>query len=621
MNAPKNNPLVKATEDKNSILPLDQVKPAHFMPALEWAIAKAKKRYEVIKATATPTFENVIEAMEVADHELDLVTSVFSNLSSVISDDEMREVEQKFSAALSAYSTEISLDARLFEQVKHVHDQKDVLELDDDQMKLLEDAYKGFVRSGALLGEQGKKRLAEINQKHSELRVKFSQNVLKDSEAFELWVDDATRLKGVPQDNINLAKEAAEAAGKPDKFLFTLDIPQVIAVLSYAEDRKLREDIWRGYNSRGRSAKHNNEPIILEMMRLRHEKAELLGYAHHAEFTLEDRMAKKPENVTRMLEELRDASLPGAKQDHDDLVAYAKAKGLKGDLKPWDASFYVEMMQKEQYGFDEQAFKPYFQFEKVLQGAFDVAEKLYDVKLTENAKYPTYDKDVKAYDVVDNKTGEKISTLITDFFVRKGKRGGAWMNVYRSQARDEKGERVLPVISMHGNFQKPSKDTPSLLTFSDVETLFHEFGHALHGILSDVRYKSQASPNVKWDFVELPSQVLENWVSEKEVLDMFAKHYKDGKKIPADLLKKRETAKNFRSATGTLRQVKLGMLDMSWHSSQPSNITDVGTFEREAVKGLSFMPDEGALTSPAFSHIFAGGYSAGYYSYLSLIHI
>ena len=621
MKKPENNPLVDASLKENGKIPLDQVKPEHFMPALEWAMDKAKKRYADIKATGTPTFENVIEAMEDADRELSLISSVFFNLSSVKSDSDMQQVEQKFSAALSAYSTEIALDQDLFNQIKAVHDQKDAMTLDSDQSKLLEDAYKGFVRSGALLGDNDKERLADINQALSAASVKFRQNVLKDTEAFKLWVEDEADLKGVPEDNVKIAKEAAEEEGEPSKYLLTLDIPQVIAVLSYADNRDLREKMWRAYQGRARSEAHDNQPVILETMKLRHEKAALLGYSHHAEFVLEDRMAKQVSNVTDMLDELREAAFDGAKKDHDDLASFAKSEGLKGDLKPWDISYYAEKLMKKDYGFDEQEFKPYFEFEKTLKGAFDVAEKLYDVELVLNKDYPTYHDDVKAYDAFDKKTGKKLAVLVTDFFVRKGKRGGAWMNVYRDQGQNANGERIVPVVGMHGNFQKPSKDTPSLLSFNDVETLFHEFGHALHGMLSDVRYKSQAGPNVKWDFVELPSQVLENWVSEKEVLDMFAQHYKETdekggpKKIPAELLKKREAAKNFRSASQTLRQVKLGMLDMAWHTSHPSNVTDVGLFEREALKGLSFMPDEGALTSPSFSHIFAGGYSAGYYSY------
>ncbi len=619
-NEPKNNPLVKAAKDRHSTIPFDKIKPEHYIPALDWAIEVARERYEGIKGTATPTFENVIEAMEDADVELGLVSSVFFNMSGVMSNDEMKKIEAVFSQKLTQYGSDISLDENLFRQVKHVHDQKDALKLDDQQAKLLRDSYKGFVRSGALLKGADKKRLREINEKLSKQSVTFRQNVMLADEEFEYWVDDVKTLKGMPQDNIDIAKEAAKEAGQADKYLLTMDISQVLAVLDYADNRKLREDMWRAFRNRGLHDKYDNRPVILKTMKLRHEKAELLGYKHHAEFVLEERMAKNVETVNKMLTEMKDASLDMAKKDHKEVQAFAKKHGFKGDLKPWDVGYFVEKLQKEKYGFDEQAFKPYFEFEKVLQGAFDVAEKLYDLDFKLNEDYPTYHDDVNAYDVYDKNTGEKIAVLVADYFSRKGKRSGAWMMEYRTQANDDNG-RILPIVGMHGNFQKPTKDTPSLLNFRDVETLFHEFGHSLHGMLSDVKYKSQAGTSVKWDFVELPSQVLENWVGEKEVLDMFAAHYKEKdangkpKKIPAELIAQKEKAKNFRSGSFTLRQTRLGTLDMAWHTTNPSNITDVKLFEEMVTSSFDVMPSEGALTSPSFSHIFAGGYSAGYYSY------
>lgn len=619
-NSLEKNPLVKAAKDRHSTIPFDQVKPEHYLPALNWAIEKARLRYEEIKGIPAPTFENVIEAMEDADAELDLVTSVFFNLSSVMSNDEMKKIEGEFSEKLTQYSNDISLDENLFAQIKKVFDQKDNLNLDEQQAKLLRDSYKGFVRSGALLDEKQKKRLREINESLSKLSVEFRQNIMKADEEYEYWVDDVSKLKGMPQDNINIAKEAAKEAGQPDKYLLNMDISQVIAVLDYADNRDLREDIWRAFRNRGLHDQYDNRPVILQTMKLRHERAEMLGYEHHAEFVLEERMAKNVATVNKMLTEMKDASFEMAKQDHSELEEFAKKQGFTETMKPWDVGYFVEKLQKDKYGFDEQAFKPYFEFDKVLQGAFDVAEKLYDLDFQLNEDYPTYHDDVNAYDVYDKKSGEKIAVLVADYFARKGKRSGAWMMEYRTQANDDSG-RILPVVGMHGNFQKPTKDTPSLLTFNDVETLFHEFGHSLHGMLSDVKYKSQAGTSVKWDFVELPSQVLENWVSEKEVLDLFAAHYQekdangDPKKIPAELIAQKEKAKNFRSGSATLRQTRLGALDMAWHTTHPSNITDVRLFEKMITESFDVMPSEGALTSPAFSHIFAGGYSAGYYSY------
>jgi len=614
--APQNNPLVTAAQDRNSIIPLDKIKAEHFMPALDWAMDLARERIEKIKAEPNPTFNSIVEKMETAGTELDLVSSVFSNFSSLVSTDEIKKLEQPFYQKLTEFGNDISLDAQLFKQVKAVYDARQIYNLRPNQEKLLEDEYKGFVQSGALLDDAGKQRLRDMSTRLSELSIQFRQNVQEDEESFECWVDDVADLKGLPDSNISTAKEAAEEAGQPDKYLFKLDAPQVMAVLSYAENRDLRETLWRAYSGRGRDAKRDNQPIILEAITLRHEKAQLLGYKHHADYILENRMAGEVDAVTKMLDQMHEVSFETAKEEHQELTDFAKSEGFKDVLKPWDMSFYVEKLQKATYGFDDQDLKPYLEFERCKQGVFNIAERLYDVSFKKSDTLPTYHKDADVYEVFDNKTGEKLAILYNDFFPRKGKRSGAWMNVYRSQGVDENGNRIPPVLGIHGNFPKATKTTPALLTHDDVQTLIHEFGHGLHGILSDVEYPSQAGPNVEWDAVELPSQVMENWVNEKEGLDTFAEHYKKpGQKIPDDLMEKMQAAQKFRAASFTLRQTRLAALDMGWHTTHPGTIEGVEEFEREVTRVFDIYDPEGALTSPAFSHIFAGGYSAGYYSY------
>lgn len=614
--APKNNPLVTASQDRHSTIPLDKVRPEHFMPALDWAMDVARARYEEIKAEKNPNFETIIEKMEVATRELDLVASVFSNVSSLLSNDEIKKLEAPFYQKLTEFGNDISLDKQVFAQVKAVYDARDSYNLSPEQTKLLEDEYKGFARSGALLDEDGKTRLRAISARLSELSIQFRQNVQEDEESFECWVEDKADLKGLPDTNISGAKEAAEEAGQPDKYLFKLDAPQVMAVLSYAENRELREKIWRAFTNRGSNDGHDNKPVIMEAIKLRHEKAELLGYQHHADYILENRMAGEVKAVTKMLDQMHEVSFESAKTEHQDLIDFAKKEGFTAEMKPWDMSFYTEKLQKAKYGFDDQDVKPYLEFEKCKQGVFEIAERMYDITFKKSDTLPTYHKDTDVYEVFDNKTGEKLAILYNDFFPRKGKRSGAWMNAYRSQGEDENGKRIVPVVAIHGNFPKATKDTPALLSFDDVKTLAHEFGHGLHGMLSKVKYASQAGPNVEWDAVELPSQVMENWIDEKEVLDMFAEHYqKPGQKIPDELMENMQKAQKFRAASFTLRQTRLAALDMAWHTTHPSSINGVEEFEREVTRVFDVYDNQGALTSPAFSHIFAGGYSAGYYSY------
>jgi len=613
---PRNNPLVTKPTHKLDVPPLDKIKSSHFIPALDWAIAKAQNRIEKIKAIKTPTFENIIEALENAEPELSYVAGVYSNFNSVYADKKMKEIEGPISETLSTFSNKISLDTKLFKQIKAVYDQKDQLNLDAEQMKLLEDTYKSYTRSGALLDATNKKTLAKMNIKLSKLGTQFGTNVLNSTNNFELFLENKDALKGLPENAIAAAAEMAEAKGKKGQYLLTLHAPSVLPILKYAEDRNLREKIWRAFTRQGTESATDNRPLVKEILELRHKKAQLLGYETYADFVLEERMAGSKEAVFKMNDNFRSTVTKAAKSEFKELQDFiAKNNGPKTP-KPWDTGFYSEKLRKEKYGFDSEVLREYLSFDNVAKGAFDVASKLYNIDIKKSSEYPKYHDETDVYEISDKKTGDIIGVLYTDFFPRDTKRPGAWMNLYRSQGRDENGKRTPPIVCIHGNFTKPTKDKPSLLTMDEVTTFFHEFGHGLHGLLSDVKYESMSGTNVKWDFVELPSQLMENWAKEKEVLDMFARHYKDdSQKIPPTLLKQMKAAETFQTGMGFMRQMRLGHLDMSWHTTDPATINDIEKFEWDTCKQFDLMPHENSLISPQFGHLFAGGYAAGYYSY------
>ncbi len=614
MQKPKNNPLLEPTPYENNVYAYDIVKTEHFLPALKWAINDEKQKIEKIKSIKNPSFENIIEALEDTSEYLDVVTSVFFHFDSVKNTQEIQDISSEFKNLLTKHGSDISLDEGLFLQIKAVYNDREKLNLSDEQLLLLEDSFKAFSRNGALLDESGKKALRKIDEKLSEIKNNFSNNILSETNQFKLFISDESELSGLPQGAKDAAKEMAIAEGKDDKWLLTLHAPSVIPVLTYADNRELREKIWRAFSTRCKSGKFDNKKNVLELVRLRAERAKLLGYDNHADYILEERMAKNKTNVLDMIEGYKATVLGLAKNEHAELVEFAN----HDDLKPWDLGYYAEKLKQEKYGFDGEELRPYFEFNSVRKGAFDVASKLYNLKIIENNSYPKWHDEVEAFDIIDAKTNDLIGVFYTDYFPRDTKRGGAWMNDYICQKTDESGKRIAPVIGNHGNFTKPTKDKPSLLTFDEVLTLFHEFGHGLHGLLSNTRYKSQAGTNVKWDFVELPSQVMENWAKEKEVLDMFAKHYKTGELMPTELIEKMKRADNFRSASFFVRQIQFANLDMCWHSlsvEEAKKLNDVEAFENDICKDYYVLPPEGSLTSPAFSHIFDGGYSAGYYSY------
>jgi len=610
-----NNPLLTISDLPNMAPAFEQIENAHYMPAIEAAIEEARANYEKIKNNPdAPTFENTLEAMEAASETLGTATGVFYNQLSCMGGDELHELAEKIGPITSNFGSDIILDETLFARVRAIHDQKDTLDLDTEQKTLLKDSYKGFVRGGALLNDADKKTLREINQELSTLGPSFMNNASKSAESFEMIIDNEDDLAGLPDSAIEGAKAAAKEKDLGEgKYRFTLDYPSYIPFVQYADNRELREKMWRAFANRAWGDDYDNSDNIKRIVTLKDKRAKLLGYKNHATFVLEERMAKKPETVLQFLEKMKAAYLPAAKQDLAELQAFAKEHGLTQDLQPWDVGYYSEKLKQKLFKFSSEDFRPYFPLGPVLSGCFEHFSKLFGLTFTENTKYETWHKDVKSFDLTD-KAGNFIGTLFADFHPRTGKKQGAWMTGYRSQGLFN-GKIERPVIAIVCNFTKPTEGKPSLLTHGEVTTLFHEMGHAIHGLLSDVKYSSHSGTSVLWDFVELPSQVQENWCYEKETLDMFASHYETGEKIPAELIEKLQSAKNFMTGWGGLRQTNFGFLDLAWHTCDPSTIGDVGEFEDKATEGLSLFPRLAGPMSSSFSHIFAGGYSAGYYSY------
>lgn len=610
------NILLKPFNTPFETVPFDRIKPSDFLPALKEAIQLGKNRIEKIKTnTESATFSNVIEALEASSPELDLVSSVFFNLHGAESNEEIRNLAKDISPLLTEYSNDVSLDEGLFKKVKEVWNKKDSFKLTDEQNMLLEKTYKSFVRNGANLNEADKTKLREVSKKLSTLSLHFSDNVLKETQKYALIVDKKENLKGLPTDAIEAAAETAKEKGHEGKWIFTLDFPSVIPFLTYAENRELRKELFLANSTKAfKGDELDNKKNIQEITSLRHEKAKLLGYATHADFILEERMASKPSNVTSFLNNLLDHALPAAKLEIDELRNYAKKLGLEGELQKWDYAYYAEKLKMEKFQVDDEMLKPYFKLENVVDGVFKVAHKLYGLTFKRRMDIPVYHPDVAAYEVVDEK-GNFIAVFYQDYFPRAGKRNGAWMTSFKGQ-KIENGQNLRPHVSIVCNFTKPTATKPSLLTFNEVTTLFHEFGHALHGMLANTTYETLSGTNVFWDFVELPSQVMENWAYEKECLDLFAEHFETKEKIPADLMKKIKDSANFHEGRNTLRQLSLALIDMAWHSGDPTGINDIEAFEAMHTAKTDLLPNvKGTSVSAAFSHIFAGGYSAGYYSY------
>jgi peptidyl-dipeptidase Dcp len=609
------NPLLAEWNTPYQTPPFQEIKHEHFIPAIDASLKKAREEADqIINSTETPTFQNTIVALEVSGEQLERVASVLFNLNSAETDDTIQSIAREVSPKLSEFSNYISLNEKLFSRVKAVYDQKDQLNLTPEDLQLLEKKYLGFVRSGANLEGEAKKRYAEITTELAKLSLQFGQNILAETNSYQLLVTDKKDLAGLPESDCEAAAQVAKSKGKQG-WVFTLQGPSFVGFMKYADNRKLREQLYRAYTSRGfQKNDKNNEDIIRKTVNLKMEKARLLGFNNHAEYVLAERMAENPQKVNDFLNQLHAASRPASEKEFADVTAFAKKNGLKDQLKRWDWSYYSEKLKNTSYGFDEQQVKPYFQLEKVRAGVFELATRLYGLTFKENKTIPVYHTDATAYEVFDQ-DGSFLAVLYLDFFPREGKNGGAWMNDMRPESKVN-GKIIRPIITVVCNFTKPTETKPSLLTFNEVTTFLHEFGHALHGMLANTVYPGLSGTNVYRDFVELPSQVMENWGTQKEWLDLFAVHYQTGEKIPEELVKKLIDAENFQAGYASERQLSFGMNDMAWHSITTPMTGDIVEFEQKAIASTElFEPVAGSSLSSAFSHIFAGGYAAGYYGY------
>jgi len=605
------NPLL---QDFNTA-PFSKIESQHYKPAIEKAIEMAKAEIDAIVSNPEkPTFENTTAALDFSGETLNRITSIFFNLNAAETNDEIQKIAQEISPWLSEFRNDITLNEALFAKVKSVFDSKESLQLSPEQDMLLEKQYKSFARNGANLSEEKKSNLRKIDSELSKLSLQFGENVLAETNAFEMHLTDEKDLAGLPESAKEAAQELAKEKNK-EGYIFTLDFPSYVPFLTYADNRKLRKKLAIAAGKKGfQNNENNNEQIVLNIVKLRNERANLLGYKSHAHFVLEERMAETPEKVIEFSNELLQKAKPAAEREFKHLENYAKKLDGIDQLQKWDGAYYGEKLKKELFDLDQEQLKPYFQLENVIAGVFNIATKLFDLHFEEVFDIDKYHQDVKTYKVWDSKD-HFIAHFYADFHPRKGKRNGAWMTSYKSQFI-QNGINERPHVSIVCNFTKPTATKPSLLTFNEVTTLFHEFGHALHGMLANTTYTSLSGTSVSWDFVELPSQVLENWCYEKEALELFAKHYKTGEIIPMKYVEKIKESASFHEGMQTLRQLSFGILDMKWHSENPSEITSIKDFENEAFLNTKLYPEVAEnCMSTAFSHIFQGGYSAGYYSY------
>lgn len=615
------NPLLENSTLPFGAFPFDRLKKEHFIPALDEAIREAKAKIESIRSNAeVPNFENTILALETCSERVQKVGAVFFNLLSAHSDPELQAMAREISPKMAAFNSDMLLDPVLFKRVKTVYDARQELKLSGEEFRLTEKTYKDFVRNGGLLDEESKERLRQIDQELAKLAPEFSDNLLKATNAFKLILTKKEELEGLPESIIESAAAAAKEAGLEGQWLFTLHMPSYVPFMTYSARSDLREKMWRAYNSRAFKDAQNNETLVKRIAELRYQRARLLGYKTHAHFVLEERMAESPEKVMSFLKRLLEKARPAALKDLEALRELKKEMTGDDSFMPWDYAYYAEKLKMRLHELDDEKLRPYFKLENVIQGVFEHARRLYGLKFKEVHGIPVYHPDVRTYEVTDEETGRYIGLFYADFFPRESKRSGAWMTAFQEQGL-QNGKIDRPHVAIVCNFTKPTETRPSLLTFDEVSTLFHEFGHALHGLLSDCKYVSLAGTNVYWDFVELPSQIMENWVFEKEALDLFAVHYETGEKIPKELTDKIRAAARFQAGYQTLRQLQFGLLDMAWHhhvfdEKGLAEIQDIVVFEREATRETALFPYvEGTNISCTFSHIFAGGYSAGYYSY------
>jgi peptidyl-dipeptidase Dcp len=610
------NPLLQTWDTPYGVPPFNKIKSEDYLPAIQEAIQQHKKEVDaIIQRTEAPTFKNTVEALATSGRLLNKVTSTFYAIEAANTDSILKRDKKIISPALTAHNDEIGLHSALFKKIKAVYDQRAQLDLTDEQSFLLEKMYKDYVKSGVNLPEKEKNRLKEINKRLSELSTAFGEHLLNETNNFELHVTDEADLGDLSEALRAAAAEEAKKRGHTSGWSFTLQRPSCNPFLASSPNRELREIIFNAYAMRGNNDNENdNKKIIKEMTALRVERANLLGFKTHADLVLSDNMAEKPEAVYNLMNQLWQPALNTAKKDRNDLAQVMKNEGVKGDFRGSDWRYYVSKIRKQKYNFNEDETRPYFEVNAVRDGAFKLAEKLFGLHFKPLKDAPTWHPDQQVFEVSES-NGKHVGVLYMDFFARESKRGGAWMNELRAQSNVD--AFVTPIVTNNFNFPPPTAGNPSLLSFTEAQTLFHEFGHALHGLLSNVRYPSLSGTNVPRDFVEFPSQVMENWMSEPEVLAMYAKHYKTGEIIPVTMVKKMNEANAFNEGFRTVEYMAAAYLDMDWHTLTKPTEKDVNTFEKEAMNKIGLIKEIlPRYRSTYYAHIFSGGYSAGYYSYL-----
>lgn len=607
------NPLLEKPTASYGAYPFDKILPDHFIPALNAAIDSAKRKLEQYKHDARTHFQHVVVDKSDITEQVDYIAGIFFNLHSAECSEELEKISPEVSEILTRFGNDISLDPVIFAKIKGCYEARFDQNLTKEELTIIEKTYKSFVRNGALLAESEKTRMRELDEKMAKLTLSFSQNVLKATNDYLLEVKDKSDLEGLPEGVVEAAAELAEKKGKTGSWCFSLDVPSMLPFMTYSKRRELRKTLLLASSSKTFNTKYDNQETLKEILKLRTERAKILGYNTHADYVLEERMAMSPKKVMDFLEELLTKAKPHAQKDIEKLKKLALEDGVS-DLQSYDTAYYSEILKKRELDMDDEMLRPYFKLENVVNGIFEVADRLYGLRFNEVFNLPKYHEDVRIFEVFDE-AKNFVGLFYTDFFPRPTKRGGAWMSGIKEQGMYQ-GKIERPHIMIVCNFTKPTKTKPSLLTLDEVLTLYHEFGHALHGLLSKVKYRDLSGANVFWDFVELPSQIMENWVLEKECLDLFAVHYETGEKIPADLVQKIKASGKFLEGLATMRQLSFAFLDMTYHTTDPEKVTDIGEFEGKTIERTSLLPKlTGTSISTSFSHIFAGGYSAGYYSY------
>jgi peptidyl-dipeptidase Dcp len=611
----QNNPLLGDFNTPHQTAPFDKIKNEHYVPAFQESIKKGEAEIEaIINNQAEPTFENTVVALDNAGKLLTQTARVFFNLMSAETNEELQQIAQEISPMLTKFQNDISLNPVLFEKVKAVYAQKDMLTLNAEQQTLLENSYVNFIRQGANLSDEQKEKFRKISTELSKLTLTFDENVLKETNSYELDITDKSKLAGLPEGTLEAAAGLAKSKNK-EGWLFNLNMPSYLPFMKYADNRELRREMNLAYGSKAfKRNEFDNQENVKRIAALRLEMAQLLGYSNYADYTLERTMATNPAGVYKLLDDLYQASFNKANQEKAEVQEYAKRNGFEGEIMPWDWSYYTEKLKVEKFDLNDEMLKPYFELSKVVDGVFGLATELFGITFKPNSNIPVYNEEVIPYEVFDA-DGKFLSVLYTDFHPRTGKQGGAWMTSFKGQWK-ENGVDSRPHVSIVMNFTRPTESKPALLTFDEVETLMHEFGHALHGMLANSTYSGLSGTSVYRDFVELPSQIMENWAVEKEFLDRFAVHYQTGNKIPAELVQKIVDAQNYLAGYLSIRQLSFGYLDMAWHTQKKPFSGNVKEFEENAwAKTRIFPVIPEVCMSTQFGHLFAGGYAAGYYSY------